>query len=58
VSLVVRDGEVFVPDKQTVLRAADDLLVVTPRLLRERTERRLRAVSRHGRLAHWVRNMR
>jgi hypothetical protein len=28
--------------------------VVAPRALRERTERRLRQVSRHGRLAGWV----
>jgi cell volume regulation protein A len=54
VSLVVRDARTFVPDQRTVLRRGDDLLVVTPRRLREHTEERLRAVSLHGRLAHWL----
>ena len=54
VSLVVRDGLTLVPDTHTVLRRGDDLLVVTPRKLREKTEERLRAVSRRGRLAHWL----
>ncbi|GAA1952954.1 potassium/proton antiporter [Nocardioides panacihumi] len=56
VSLVVRDGDAIVPEKRTVLRALDDVLVVTPRDVRERTERRLRQVSRHGRLAQWLRD--
>jgi potassium/hydrogen antiporter len=54
VSLVVRDGQPLVPDSRTVLRQGDDLLVVTPRKLREETEGRLRAVSRSGRLAQWL----
>ncbi len=54
VSLVVRDGQTIVPDGRTVLRRGDDLLVVTPRRLRVRTEDRLRAVSRGGRLADWL----
>ncbi|MFT4265358.1 MAG: potassium/proton antiporter [Nocardioides sp.] len=54
VSLVVRDGEAVVPEKRMVLRALDDVLIVTPRAQREATERRLRQVSRHGRLARWV----
>ncbi|RYU08799.1 potassium/proton antiporter [Nocardioides iriomotensis] len=54
VSLVVRDGQTLVPDQRTVLRADDDLLVVTPRKVREETEQRLRAVSLRGRLAHWL----
>jgi cell volume regulation protein A len=54
VSLVVRDGQTLVPDQRTVLRADDDLLVVTPRKVREETEKRLRAVSLRGRLAHWL----
>ncbi|HEX5562864.1 MAG TPA: potassium/proton antiporter [Nocardioidaceae bacterium] len=53
-SLVVRDGETLVPEDRTVLRRGDDLLVVTPRRLREPTERRLRAVSQGGRLAQWL----
>ncbi|QNN54964.1 potassium/proton antiporter [Nocardioides mesophilus] len=54
VSLVVREGHTLVPDTRTVLRQGDELLVVTPRKLREQTEERLRAVSRRGRLAHWL----
>ncbi len=54
ISLVVRDGQTRVPDDRTVLRRGDDLLVVTPRRSREATEQRLRAVSRSGRLAHWL----
>jgi cell volume regulation protein A len=54
VSLVVRDGRTLVPDPRTVLRSGDDLLVVTPRKAREKTEERLRAVSLRGRLAHWL----
>jgi cell volume regulation protein A len=37
-----------------VLRRGDDLLVVTPRKLKDRTEDRLRAVARRGRLADWL----
>ena len=46
VSLVVRDGDTLVPERRTVLRHGDDLLVVTPRRQRERTEERLRAGQR------------
>ena len=54
VSMVVRDGEALVPERRTVLRHGDELLIVTPRKLRERTEERLRQVSDHGRLAQWL----
>lgn len=54
VSMVVRDGQAMVPERRTVLRHGDDLLVVTPRKLREATEQRLRLVSANGRLAHWL----
>jgi cell volume regulation protein A len=54
VALVVREGESLVPETRTVLRRGDDLLVVTPRRLRQQTEERLRAVSLKGRLAHWL----
>ncbi|MDX6300117.1 MAG: potassium/hydrogen antiporter [Nocardioidaceae bacterium] len=54
VSLVVRDGRTLVPEARTVLRHGDDLLVVTPRKLRDVTEGRLHAVSTRGRLAHWL----
>ena len=54
VSLVIRDGDVLVPERRTVLRNGDDLVVVTPRKVREATEDRLRQVSQNGRLAHWL----
>ena len=52
--MVIRDGETLVPERRTVLRHGDELLVVTPRRLRERTEQRLRQVSEGGRLAQWL----
>ncbi|MPZ25836.1 MAG: potassium/proton antiporter [Micromonosporaceae bacterium] len=53
VTLVLRDGAGFVPSPQTRLKVGDSLLVVTTAEAREATERRLRAVSRRGRLARW-----
>lgn len=54
VTLIVREGHILVPESRTVLRHGDDVLVVTPRRVREATEERLRAVSLHGRLARWL----
>ncbi|MCX6399146.1 MAG: potassium/proton antiporter [Propionibacteriales bacterium] len=54
VSMIVRDGEAKVPERRTVLRHGDDLIVVTPRKMREATEQRLRQVSLGGRLAQWL----
>lgn len=54
VSMIIRDGQTLVPERRTVLRHGDDLLVVTPRKLREQTEARLRQVSAGGRLAQWL----
>ncbi|MCD4532781.1 potassium/proton antiporter [Nocardioides sp. cx-169] len=54
VSLIIRDGEAKVPERRSVLRHGDELLVVAPRKLRELTEERLRQVSRGGRLAQWL----
>ena len=54
VSMVIRDGSTRVPERRTVLRHGDDLLIVTPRRLREATEHRLRQVSEGGRLAQWL----
>ena len=54
VTLVVRDGASFVPGPTTVLRPGDDLLVVATDQVRDRAERRLRAVDRAGKLAGWL----
>ncbi|HLU59087.1 MAG TPA: potassium/proton antiporter [Pseudonocardia sp.] len=53
VSLIIRNGETIVPERDTRLLTGDELLIVTTSRTREPTERRLRAVSRRGRLAHW-----
>jgi cell volume regulation protein A len=53
VSMVVRDGKAMVPERRTVLRRGDEVLIVTPRGLREGTVQRLRTVSAHGRLGRW-----
>ena len=53
-SMIIRDGETMIPERRTVLKHGDDLLVVTPRRLREQTEQRLRQVSGGGRLAQWL----
>ncbi len=53
VTLIVRDGEGFVPDPHTTFRHGDELLVVTTSRVRGRTEQRIRAISRDGRLAGW-----
>ncbi|MDH6577046.1 potassium/proton antiporter [Kitasatospora sp. MAP5-34] len=54
VTLVVREGTSFVPDRATVLRAHDELLVVTTEEVSEVAERRLRAVDQGGKLAGWL----
>ncbi len=54
VALIVRDGQGFVPGSTTALRAGDRLLIVAADTVREAAERRLRAVSRAGRLAGWL----
>jgi potassium/hydrogen antiporter len=53
VALVVRQDKSFVPTATTRLQHGDEMLIVAPRRLREATERRIRAVSRSGRLAGW-----
>jgi cell volume regulation protein A len=53
VTLVVRNGAGFVPDPDTRLRTGDALLIVATADARDMAERRLRAVSRRGRLARW-----
>jgi cell volume regulation protein A len=54
VSMLIREGRSLVPERRTVLKRGDDMLVVTPRKLREATERRLRDVSLGGRLGRWL----
>lgn len=53
ISLIIRDGKPFVPQADSRIRAGDELLIVTTPKVRDATERRLRAVSRRGKLAHW-----
>ncbi len=54
VTLVVRDGRSFVPDRATMLQRGDELLVVATDPVRDQAERRLRAVGRGGKLAGWL----
>ncbi|MGV0802265.1 TrkA C-terminal domain-containing protein, partial [Mycolicibacterium elephantis] len=53
ITLIIRDGNTFVPQPDTGLAIGDELLIVTTSKTRGATERRLRAVSRRGKLAHW-----
>ncbi|MFI2647135.1 potassium/proton antiporter [Micromonospora fulviviridis] len=53
VTLVLRDGVGFVPGLDTRLKVGDSLLIVATAEVRDEAERRLRAVSRRGRLARW-----
>ncbi|MDQ7904533.1 potassium/proton antiporter [Phytohabitans sp. ZYX-F-186] len=53
VTLVLRDGVGFVPGPDTRLKVGDSLLIVATVQVRDAAERRLRAVSRRGRLARW-----
>ena len=53
VALVLRSGQLFVPQPGTTLRTHDQLIIVTGEQDRPRTEARLREVSRGGRLAEW-----
>jgi NhaP-type Na+/H+ and K+/H+ antiporter len=54
VALIIRDAKGFVPGPRTALREGDRLLIVAAEEARTQTERRLRAVSRAGRLAGWL----
>ncbi|MEV0380542.1 potassium/proton antiporter [Nonomuraea sp. NPDC050643] len=53
VTLIVRDGKSFVPSATTRVRVDDQLLVVATAACRDQVERRMRAVSRSGKLAGW-----
>lgn len=53
ITLIIRNGHTFVPLPDTRIETGDELLIVTTSKMREAAERRLRAVSRRGKLAHW-----
>ena len=53
VTLIVRGGKGFVPSPQTTLRHSDQLLIVATAETRLAAERRVRQVSKLGRLAGW-----
>src|SRR3954470_17013819 len=53
-TLVVRNDRSLVPDRYTRLEAGDQVLVVATAQSRAAAERRLRAVSRGGKLAGWL----
>jgi cell volume regulation protein A len=53
ITLIIRDGHTFVPLPDTRIEANDQLLIVTTSTTRAAAERRLRAVSRRGKLAYW-----
>jgi potassium/hydrogen antiporter len=53
ITLIIRDGHTFVPQPDTRLAVGDELLIVTTPKTRIAAERRLRAVSRRGKLAYW-----
>jgi cell volume regulation protein A len=53
ITLIIRNGHTFVPQPDTRIAAGDELLIVTTPKTRMAAERRLRAVSRRGKLAYW-----
>lgn len=53
ITLIIRDGHTFVPLPDTRIETGDELLIVTTSKTRAAAERRLRAVSRRGKLAYW-----
>ncbi|HEU0190575.1 MAG TPA: potassium/proton antiporter [Mycobacterium sp.] len=53
ITLIIRDGHTFVPQPDTRIATGDELMIVTTTKTRVSAERRLRAVSRRGKLAHW-----
>jgi cell volume regulation protein A len=53
ITLIIRDGRSFVPQPITRVQVGDELMIVTTSVTRESAERRLRAVSRRGKLAYW-----
>lgn len=54
VAMIVRAEQTIIPKPSTWLRHGDDVIVAVPRDRLEATEKRLRDVSRSGRLAGWL----
>ncbi|GAB3490333.1 potassium/proton antiporter [Flexivirga lutea] len=54
VTLIVRGEQGFVPSPRTVIRRDDELLLVTTATSRDQAVRRVRSVSRDGRMAGWA----
>lgn len=53
VTLIVNEERGYVPNERSVLRAGDQLLIVTKESVRSLTAQRIRDVSAGGRLAGW-----
>ncbi|WP_078280945.1 potassium/proton antiporter [Mycobacteroides franklinii] len=53
VTLIIRQGNTFVPLPDTRIESDDELMIVTTSKTRALTESRIRAVSRRGKLAYW-----
>jgi cell volume regulation protein A len=53
VALLMRGEEIVAPTPTTMLRAGDHLLIAAPRSAHDLIEKRLAAISGHGRLARW-----
>jgi cell volume regulation protein A len=54
VTMVLRGGSGFVPERGTRLKSGDSLLIVATQDVRDAAEDRLAAVSRRGLLARWI----
>jgi cell volume regulation protein A len=54
VSLIIRGDQMFAPHGRDLIKAGDQLLIVTPSAQRAQVERRLKLVGRAGRLASWA----
>jgi len=52
-SLIVREGRSFTPQRTDRLQRGDQMLIVTTTAARDAAERRIRAVDRAGPLARW-----
>jgi potassium/hydrogen antiporter len=53
ITLIIRNGNTFVPQPETRINVGDELMIVTTSKTRAAAEKRLRAVNRRGKLAYW-----